>query len=394
MKSSGITAAFAAVVFVVTAPGCEKPVSVDKGKSPKQQNDELPEIPDSPPFAKAVFDKTEYNFGVMEAGEEGHHTFTVINKSPDRPLVLKKGKTTCKCTLSDLPNGTLQPGESTKIKLSWTIPQGAEEFSQTAKIHTSDPENRTVVLSIVGQVRSAIEIMPPDEWRVGTVEDGEPSKYSGYIVSGIFDKFKIVEIVPSSKNITATYRPIKADDQLPSKQRSGYKVELSVKAEGLVGSLRESITIKTELPDKKSGGVRKADFKVRVVGSITGAVQFLALPGVDWNKNAMLARLGQFDSAKGKSATVLMFITEPGDKPFEITKVTSDPPFLKVKLERVGERKKNPENGERSQFRLTLSVPPNSPPVSRLQRNFGTILLETNHPKAKSMKLGLEFHSN
>lgn len=419
MKFNAIAAAMISAVALIVAPGCEGPVSVktDSGKNSSTEKQDRPAVPDAPPYAKAVFDKTEHNFGVMQSGEEGTHEFTLTNKSKDRDLLLKKGPTTCKCTLSDLPDGKLKPGESTKIKLSWTIPQGMEHFSQTAQIWTSDPENKTIVLSVVGEVRRAIEINPPDHWRVGSIDDTEVREFTGFITSATYDSFKILSVTTSATSndktvspdnkktpaktksgspiITAKFTPLEPKDRKGLRAKSGYKIKLSVKANGMVGTMKQPVTIKTELPDKAApGGIRIADFTVELQGSMTGAVIFRPTPGVKWLPDALIARLGHFSAAKGKSAALWVYIAEPEGEPFKITKVTADPSFLTAKLERVGTRKEKPKKGERTQFLLTLSVPPNSPPVSRLLKNSGKITLETNHPKARNMKLGIEFHSN
>ncbi len=51
-----------------------------------------------------------YEFGVMELYETGKHEF-VFKNTGEAPLVLQKGSTTCKCTLSQLEDCSIQPGE-------------------------------------------------------------------------------------------------------------------------------------------------------------------------------------------------------------------------------------------------------------------------------------------
>lgn len=401
MKSSIVGATLRAVtvvamVMVMAMPGCDWPLNVDdeKGNTSAHKDEDRPPIPDEAPFAEAEVDKLTHNFQVMAVGEKGSHTFTVTNKSKERPLLLKKGPTTCKCTLADLENGELKPGKSMKITLSWKIPEGSERFEQNAEIWTSDPKNPTLVLSISGEIRKTIEILPSTEWKIGAIGESKTKEYTGLISSGIFSKFKILALESTSKNITATHIPLSKDDLTSTRAKSGYRIKLAINPVGLVGILEESLIIKTELPDKKTGGKRLANFAVKIVGSMTGAAMFRPLPGVRWAPGSLVARLGQFNASDGKEVGLRLFITEPEGLSFKITDIVADPPFLKATIKRVGEKNAGAKTGERSQFLLTLSVPPGSPRASRLLKNYGTIKFKTNHPKARTMKIGMEFHSN
>src|SRR5579872_2905137 len=58
-----------------------------------------PPVSKTGPYPKAVIEETEFEFGRMEVGEERSHAFIIRNEG-EAPLLLKKGKTTCKCTMS------------------------------------------------------------------------------------------------------------------------------------------------------------------------------------------------------------------------------------------------------------------------------------------------------
>ena len=93
-----------------------------------------------------------YDFGMMKPGDEGEHIFRIENAGTDN-LLLRLGATTCKCTLGDLERESLAPGESTDVKLSWTVKEGGEpEFQQSAQILTNDPDKVAISLEITGRI--------------------------------------------------------------------------------------------------------------------------------------------------------------------------------------------------------------------------------------------------
>src|SRR5262245_20541071 len=81
---------------------------------PTKGNDIMPPLSETGPYPKTVIDRTEFDFGRMEVGDEESHEFTIRNEG-EAPLVLKKGPTTCLCTISDIPNNTVEPGKSATV---------------------------------------------------------------------------------------------------------------------------------------------------------------------------------------------------------------------------------------------------------------------------------------
>ncbi|GAB4145564.1 MAG: DUF1573 domain-containing protein [Planctomycetaceae bacterium] len=390
-------AVFLAIFMTIFAvPSCEKFAENTSITPHHDQEEDLPPIPDSPPYAKAVVDQLEYNFGVMEMGQEDSHTFTITNKGTERDLIIKKGETTCKCTISSLAKGKLKPGESAKIELTWKPKGVSQRFEQTAEIYTSDPNNRKITLRILGRVQEALVLLPSDQWIVGSIEGKKPRKVSGTMTSAIYDAFEITEIENKSNIVTVEKIKMSKADLEKSNAKSGYQIIATVSPGEKVGKFSEEIVIRTKLIDPKTKEERLANFPVKIIGSRVGPIIFRASPGVLWNPLKMAIRLGRFKAAEGKSASLILFVSEPKDGPLKITKVTSDPKFLTVKLERLEDKNAAsiPTTGKRRvRYRLTFSVPPDSPPASRERESAGTVTLETNHPQAKTIKIGVAFHS-
>ena len=126
---------------------------------------DLPDLPALPPpggpAPRVVVDTPHYYFGRMERKATGRHTFVLKNVG-DYPLALVKGKTSCKCTLSDLTETKVGPGESTEVTLEWTAKTPETLFRQDATIYTNDPRRQTLKLTVEGLVVDSVIVTPAE----------------------------------------------------------------------------------------------------------------------------------------------------------------------------------------------------------------------------------------
>src|SRR4051794_37825111 len=68
---------------------------------------------------RVVVPEPSYDFGTMPRGTSKSHEFVIRNLGT-AALKLRLLSTTCKCTLSEVPNASIPPGGSTKVKLEWS----------------------------------------------------------------------------------------------------------------------------------------------------------------------------------------------------------------------------------------------------------------------------------
>ncbi|MEM9826749.1 MAG: DUF1573 domain-containing protein [Planctomycetota bacterium] len=106
-----------------------------------------------------VSEKGVHDFGKMAANASGEHLFTVTNVG-DAPLTLELGESTCKCTMGNLTKDSLDPGESTEVKLSWNVNTTGEKFGQQATLITNDPTRINFPLRVMGGVTRDFELSP------------------------------------------------------------------------------------------------------------------------------------------------------------------------------------------------------------------------------------------
>ena len=83
-------------------------------------------------------DEPIYQFGAMQRGTTKSHEFVVRNVGHS-PLTLRVGSTTCKCTIGNVSDAPIPPGESVSVKLEWSALVNPGPFRQTATILTNDP---------------------------------------------------------------------------------------------------------------------------------------------------------------------------------------------------------------------------------------------------------------
>jgi len=334
------------------------------------------------PHPKAVPVEEEYEFGVMEVGETLKHTFEIKNEGA-APLKLKKGPTSCKCTLSELAQNEIPPGESATIELEWHPLKVNDTFQQRATIKTNDPNRKEVKLYIRGKVQQIVMLQPLNRWNLGAISETEVTTVTGHIYSAILEDFNITKLSVPSESITLSQRPFNEEEKNEYEAKSGYTIQVEVDPNVEVGQFDYPVTIQTDIKDGKT-------FTVNLSGHRNGPLSVIPPPGVTWFEESMGARLPEFSAAEGKKVTFTVYIT--GLSPTEEMKlenVDAEPDFIKVLL-----KKDEKHRGKtRQKYVLTFDIPAGSPPQQRLQKNSAKIILHTTHPEMKKIKFFLSFLS-
>ena len=104
-------------------------------------------------------DGDSYQFGQMQHGSSMSHDFVVRNIG-EGPLMITQTGSTCKCTVGDLTNNRLLPGEQTTITLTWRAQTVTPLFAQSATFKTNDPRQPELRLQIEGSVIDSFVFEP------------------------------------------------------------------------------------------------------------------------------------------------------------------------------------------------------------------------------------------
>ena len=399
---------------------------------------EIPVPPKSGPYGKfVVVGEPVHNFGVMEHMQEGQHEFKIRNdgQAPLKMVALKRDQT-CQCTLGSLGQDGLKPGEETSVKLSWTIKNPAAVFEHSAKIRTDDPENLVTTFRVRGLVGKRLMIKPSNEINLGALSEKQPTERIILLFSQIVDAFEITKFESSNPLIVVTSTPLTAEqlklatydpaveesrammakmatevpkppatpgskesahdhpvDDLSGKTpdaKCGYELKVTFQPGFSIGKVRESLQIHTNVRTGPQADAPVAPpFSVSFTGTRSGPVQILGTPGISWSPEDSILRMGRFPAKVGKKAKLVVFVKKM-EQELEITDATLDPPKLKYEFHK--DEKFNAPG--RNKYEIIVEVPADGVPLSLGGgERAGSVVLQTNHPEAKTIKFDLEFTS-
>lgn len=319
-----------------------------------------------------------YNFGTMRHGETLDHTFVFRNVGTD-PLSLTMGESSCTCTVGELDNSTLQPGEQTDVKLTWTAKSVIADYAQTATIHTNDPTNSEVQLKVLGKIAQSF-VVEPSSLQLGDVSVNEPLTQTFHVFSYI-DNSKTMEHWEWSNPETKHLVDIKVVEKEISEEEypkhkfadAAHEVTVAFKAGLPIGPLNSRVLF--------GGGVEDEDEKsdiptldVPVVGKVVGDITMFGGSSFDPDINSV--DFGTISSEDGARVTV--WLAAHGANRDQV-----QPEIISVRPEnvldvKIGEAK---DRGKRRVFPITIEVPKGAPEVyypGSSSKSFGKVRIRTN----------------
>lgn len=385
--------------------------SLDPGKPVNPQKeviDDRPQVSETGPYPKAVVEEELYKFGEMAVGQSLSHKFVLKNEG-EAPLEVKKGNTTCKCTLSEMKDNAVAPGESIEIELIWTPKTPQENFGQTATIWTNDPKNQEMKLQIEGTVNNLISFtgdsLGSPNWSLPVMATSEPVSFTGKIHTKYLDDFNILEIESSKPGLTSSSKPLTPEELKEVDAKSGYAIKITGDPKKFpLGGFSERLTVKTDIQNNaKADDTHKGheghdhkhehqgehkEFVIQVSGNHTGPIRIVPTFGVHWNPQTMVLNLGEFPSKEGKEVTLSMFV-EGTEQPLEILSREIVPDFLKFELKKDDKF----QSKTKQRYELKFIVPPRTASMSFGRGNPANVKLQTNHPNAKEINFRVQFIS-
>ena len=149
MKKITILCAFvlSAIVFTACKNGNNAATKINKENLDNAKSRDV-EIKKG--TASISFDKTEYDFGVVNEGEIVATTFVVTN-SGNTDLVITNATATCGCTVPVWPKAPIKPGESGDVSVKFNT-TGKPNRQQKSVTLTTNTETGREILTIKGSV--------------------------------------------------------------------------------------------------------------------------------------------------------------------------------------------------------------------------------------------------
>ncbi|MEX1230281.1 MAG: DUF1573 domain-containing protein [Planctomycetaceae bacterium] len=342
-----------------------------------------PEVSPTGPYPKVHVENASYNFGAMEPETFGQRVFTIRNDGTV-PLSLRRGTSTCQCTLFDILKSEVPPGETADILVKWRPKASDRHFEQSLHVKTNDPKQRVVKLTVNGLVEPKIVLMPHNPWNVGTYTGkGDSNPFYGSITSRMVADFQIESVeAEHSELVTVNITPLAETDDLIAKEKylSGVKVEIILHPDVPVGTINEAIKLRTNVPGFET-------LALGITGQRTGPIRIYPTQGVRFDPDRMLISMGQFPSQDGKKVELRMLVSEmEGD--FEISDIEAEPSTMKMTIQKDTTSFADPT---RQRYLLTFEVPPGGSSHARTLENIAKIKFRTNHPQTKEMTFYFEY---
>jgi len=341
----------------------------------------------------------QFDFGVMEPGAEGKHSFVVRNVGTG-PLELAVAGSTCKCTVGSLKDAKLEPGEQTEIDLTWITKSASEEFGQSAILKTNDPTRGELNLVIRGRVISTMT-MVPRTFSFGEVESGEPIVLESIVFS--FSKTPIVPVKQSFNDPDVTQRSMFSVEEVSVESTGNqdyksatqaFKVRIEISPGLRQGPLRENFSFGFA-PQSAVDADGNYDedvlfqFYAEATGRIVGAITLLENRRVFNGDSGYIYTMGAVDPKSATPFRANIMLRGPKRDSIKLSIGDVQPAgILKAELgEPIG-------RNTTVMVTLTLTIDPSAQPIDRMGRgkdDFGTVSIQTGDPNLSPLELKVRF---
>ncbi|MGB8854387.1 MAG: DUF1573 domain-containing protein [Pirellulales bacterium] len=332
--------------------------------------------------------ETTYAFGMVGTGGSGTHDFVIRNVGSG-PLTLRRGATSCTCTISDFDAAdgeesaaekVVPPGDSTKVTLLWKGKGPGGPFRQQATILTDDPRRPEVVFVVEGTIVPTWKAVPEavllPRVSSATGEQAEVRLFTFGPQPPQVERL-FVEHAQADQFFSLASSPLPAADVAAEPGATGGLLLTIVIRPGLpLGPLRTSIEAVLRLPEEVA-------VSVPVEATVGGD---LVLAGAEWDSSRQALLLGTVSSRKGLRTQI--FITARGPHRDRVKPVVREvvPDSLDVA---IGEPMPIGEGGA-VRIPVSVVIPAGSRAANHLcseQGPAGRIVLDTGHPDSPTLTI-------
>jgi len=323
------------------------------------------EAKDQPSKPKLSIQKLEHNFGEIKKGAPAQHSFTVKNEG-GADLEIKSVVPACGCTASEFTK-IIPPGKEGKITLIFNSAGFNGAVTKHAEVYTNDPERPqfTLMMSMIVVGEEAARALKVGPFMIGPSNEWSGRAPQGSSVDGLIT---ITNTAPAPINLT------KLD-------ANGTVFDASLQA--LEEGKRYSVSFvsSTTLPP----GLHKQTLKLTTDSKETPELELrlevVVAPSVTVSPASLTFNNLPVSTTESEASLVSKFLWVRSGRGggLEIKSITSDLPFIKVKIESV-------EGGS-----ITLRVGfSEKPPIGT---HTGKVIIETNNPDVKTLEAPITIHA-
>jgi len=323
----------------------------------------------------------EYDFGAIESEGKYRHEFLIRNVG-DAPLTLRVGDSSCRCTVLDFSQATLQPQEGIKIAIQFDAHEYFGPVSQHAALVTNDPQNPRLILKIKANVERSIRVVPAELVFSRIVRN---QAATGEVRVVIFRRQPVTitdvrfeEVGDETLQfLELSHAPLTAAELAGEPGATGgYRIMVRVKPGLPVGPFHQKIRIATDQSDIPS-------VEVPVQGRVESEYGII---GSGWNAQRGILHLGRIQRASGAQARVMLRLPALPGQTIEVEPVRSVPEFVQVQVR----KEETVQAGESVLIPIVITIPAGAGPANYFgdsEEELGKIFLKTNHPAATEIKV-------
>ncbi len=347
-----------------------------------------PGAPAPPSGGHVVVDEDEFDFGRMDISEDGKHEFNVTNRG-EKTLTLNAGASSCSCTLSEIKDSELPPGQATTVTVKWHSKRHAGQFRQFATVMTSDALRPEIRFTIHGDYFTSLYV-DPDELTFGQIAANQPVTHEARILCSLPNQeIKVLSHHVSDSSLDkffqVDYAPLGADELRNHKGiTSGVLVRITVKPGLPLGSFQQRIFLNTNL---------NAFPEVEI--PVFGSVGELTLVGPGWNSETEVLNIGEVDGRSGAQRQLILLARGPSAREMKFKVASVEPDYLNVKLGKTTVI----DTGELSKTELLIDIPKSKDLKKDAPANFlggkdgklAEIALETIEPPVRALRIRVRF---
>lgn len=347
----------------------------------------MPRADGARPKAHLV-DGRKYDFGTMDRLSQKSHTFLIRNDG-NAPLSVELGRTTCKCTVSDVSDGEIAPGDTAQVTLQWDAKShGLEpEFTQSAEIHTNDPDQPVITVTVQGLVIESVRTVPA-RLVFPQVSTSEVTQAEFRVLNYQTEDFKILahkftEAATASK-FQVEFRKL-TDQELAQERlaRSGWLATLSIQPGLPLGPISQVLKLNTNFSEAPV-------MELPLQGATVSDMK-LAAPTKWFNREASRVDLGIVEAGQAVERTINMFVSGPHREStqFKVGRIDPDTHLQATISDAV------PLNqGKTWKYEITIRLKPTQLRLNRMgtgDGDYGVIMLETTHPTTPQIPIYVKF---
>jgi hypothetical protein len=160
----------------------------------------------TPAGPKIACDEPTYNFGQQSPSQKVEHTFVVRNEG-DLTLEIGNVRTSCGCTVANVSDKMLEPGESTDVVVVLDLKNRKGRQHKVITVECNDRSQPRYRLQLQGEAVSNIDLQPSRLY-LGQVDDSTGATATADVVAMTGTVFQIKEVSVRSRVLEASLETV------------------------------------------------------------------------------------------------------------------------------------------------------------------------------------------